>query len=175
MVYLFFKRFFLCLVPGHAYILPTVEGNDEEIDRKLGIGLRQKSSQLTLIDNERDWISLIEAIRIDANTIDDVFKDPTRGVLISFSDKSFSSATRTTGLKSNGFSSFRMLVCQTILRNVNDHKTDVDRKLLVIAVTNFVENLENRKWSDKQSGSLRKAQVNTKTLATHESPLIFMV
>lgn len=172
----FFRQFFLCLVPGHAYVVPAEEGNEEEIDRKLGIGLKQKSSIVSFIDNEKDWISLIESIRIDENTIDDVFKDPTRGVFISFSDQTFSSATRTTGSKSNifSFSLFRVLVCRTILRDINDQKPDLDRKVLIIAVTNFAENLENSKLLDKQS-ALSKSQVNLKKLATHENPLVFMV
>jgi hypothetical protein len=169
-----FRQFFLCLVPGHAYVVPAVEGNDEEIDRKLGIGLKQKSSKQALIDNEKDWISIIEAIRIDENTIDDVFKDPTRGVFISFSDQTFSSATRTTGLKSNSFSLFRVLVCRTILRDINDQKPDLDRRVLIIAVTNFVEILENSQLLDKQT-ALSKSQADLKKLSTHESPLVFMV
>jgi hypothetical protein len=175
---IYLQRLFRCFQPGSAYILPIIDGVEEnEIERKLSVGLRkQKSAPLdswTGIDTENDCVSLLEALKIENKAIINVFTDPTSVIFFSFIDLTLSAVFSPGGKipnPNNGISVFRMLVGRTILRDVNDKNNDGDVRTLIFAVNSFVDVLEQR---SKQFNVKSKSSLGASL--THDGSIILTV
>ena len=153
----FFLSLFRCFTPGSAYVVPVGEAPESGSveSRKLNRGVRQKSQldSLKCANIEPDCLYLIETIRVDENAeFNSTLRDPTGAVLFSFTDRTISSAIRSPGNKaSQNFSSFRMLILRTILRDFNDNQTENDTKTLVLATSSFLDSLERfQKYSEQK-------------------------
>ena len=174
----FFLSLFRCFTPGSAYVVPVVEapelGNVES--RKLNRGVRQKSQldSLKCVNIEPDCLYLIEMIRVEESIeFNSTLRDPTGAVLFSFTDRTISSTIRSPGGKaSQNFSSFRMLIMRTILRDFNENQTENDTKTLVLAISSFLDSLERfQKYSEQKL----KSHFSTCTSMSQEGLLMITV